>query len=327
MKKTITLVVLFITAIGFSQQISDGSALLINDFTVPLKSGIYNGSNPIGATPDNSNPWQHLFVTRHYNLENNHELQISSAFTENDRLFFRKIANLSLSSKNPTWIELATRGNNSFEGNQFINGSVGIGNINPLAKLDISGNLILRNYENITGKGSNMMFTAYGDDLYGPKIRSYLTFASGVNSNMGLVLSSYCSGYKDELFLYNGMVGIGTMSPQNKLDVNGTIHSKEVKVDMNGWPDYVFKKEYNLPTLKEVEKQITEKGHLENIPSEEEVLKNGINLGEMNAKLLQKIEELTLYMINQNKNIEVLMQENQNQNQEIANLKEKLSVR
>jgi hypothetical protein len=108
--------------------------------------------------------------------------------------------------------------------------------------------------------------------------------------------------------VYNnsGNVGIGIQTPINKLDVNGTIHSKEVKVDMIGWSDFVFKKEYSLPTLTEVEKHINEKGHLENIPSEEEVLKNGINLGEMNAKLLQKIEEMTLYIIEQNKRIEKL---------------------
>ncbi|MFH6966173.1 hypothetical protein [Flavobacterium sp. FlaQc-28] len=104
---------------------------------------------------------------------------------------------------------------------------------------------------------------------------------------------------------YGGNVGIGVKSPTNKLDVNGAIHSKEVKVDMNGWSDFVFKKEYNLPTLEQVEKHITEKGHLENIPSEKEVLKDGINLGEMNAKLLQKIEEMTLYMIEMNKKIEM----------------------
>ncbi|MET3028393.1 hypothetical protein ABXT06_17060 [Flavobacterium sp. UW10123] len=98
-------------------------------------------------------------------------------------------------------------------------------------------------------------------------------------------------------------VGIGTNSPKNKLDVNGTIHSKEVKVDMNDWSDFVFKKDYNLPTLEEVEKHIAEKGYLENIPSEAEVLQNGINLGEMNAKLLQKIEEMTLYIIEQNRQI------------------------
>ncbi len=111
-------------------------------------------------------------------------------------------------------------------------------------------------------------------------------------------------------FQSNGNVGIGEMNPVNKLDVNGTIHSKEVKVDMLNWSDFVFKKEYNLPTLEEVEKNIAEKGHLENIPSEEEVLKNGINVGEMNAKLLQKIEELTLYMIEMKKENENMKKEN-----------------
>ena len=126
----------------------------------------------------------------------------------------------------------------------------------------------------------------------------------------------------------NGNIGIGIAHPTNKLDVNGTIHSKEVKVDMNGWSDFVFKKEYNLPTLEEVEKHIAEKGHLQNIPSEEEVLKNGISLGEMNAKLLQKIEELTLYAIEQEKKnnkqslrIEVLEKENQS----FKNVLERLS--
>jgi len=106
--------------------------------------------------------------------------------------------------------------------------------------------------------------------------------------------------------IINDNVGIGIANPTNKLDVNGTIHSKEVKVDMIGWSDFVFKKEYNLPSLEEVEKHIAEKGHLENIPSEEEVLKNGINLGEMNAKLLQKIEELTLYVIEMKKENEIM---------------------
>ncbi|MNL39405.1 hypothetical protein D3C87_1616830 [compost metagenome] len=110
--------------------------------------------------------------------------------------------------------------------------------------------------------------------------------------------------------LGNGNLGIGTESPDAKLAVNGTIHSKEVKVDISGWPDYVFKKEYDLPTLAEVEKHIAEKGHLENIPSEEEVIKNGVNLGEMNAKLLQKIEEMTLYMIEMKKENEIVKNEN-----------------
>lgn len=102
-----------------------------------------------------------------------------------------------------------------------------------------------------------------------------------------------------------GNVGIGTTTTgSHKLAVEGSIGAREIKVQATGWSDFVFKKEYTLPTLEEVEKHITEKGHLQDIPSEEEVLKNGINLGEMDSKLLQKIEELTLYSINQNKKIE-----------------------
>ena len=100
-----------------------------------------------------------------------------------------------------------------------------------------------------------------------------------------------------------GNVGIGTNNPDAKLAVNGKIHTKEVKVDLTGWSDFVFYDNYKLPTLKEVENHIKENGHLKDIPSAKEVEKNGIYLGEMNSKLLQKIEELTLYTIQQEKEI------------------------
>lgn len=102
----------------------------------------------------------------------------------------------------------------------------------------------------------------------------------------------------------SGNLGIGTTTPDEKLAVNGNIHTKEVRVDLVGWSDFVFKSDYNLPTLKEVEDHINEKGHLQNIPSAEEVKENGILLGDMNAKLLQKIEELMLNTIQQQKLIE-----------------------
>lgn len=108
----------------------------------------------------------------------------------------------------------------------------------------------------------------------------------------------------------NGNMGLGVSNPTNKLDVNGMIHAKEVKVDLQNWPDYVFENTYKLNSLEEIEKHIKDKGHLPNIPSAKEVMENGINLGDMNRKLLEKIEELTLYSIEQNKQINNLKEGN-----------------
>ena len=107
----------------------------------------------------------------------------------------------------------------------------------------------------------------------------------------------------------NGSVGIGTINPGTwKLAVNGNIRAKEIKVE-TGWSDFVFEGGYDLPTLEEVEQHIKEKGHLKDIPSAKEVKENGVFLGEMDSKLLQKIEELTLYVIELNKKIEKQQQE------------------
>ena len=107
-----------------------------------------------------------------------------------------------------------------------------------------------------------------------------------------------------------GKVTVGTDQYDNDPNfifyVKKGIKAEQVKVEnpsANGWADYVFKKDYKLRSLEEVEKHIQEKGHLPNIPSAKEVEKEGINLGEMDAKLLEKIEELTLYSIEQNKQL------------------------
>ena len=90
----------------------------------------------------------------------------------------------------------------------------------------------------------------------------------------------------------------------------GLFMAKEIKVMTSGWSDFVFEKDYELPSLEEVENHIKEKGHLPDIPSEAEVMKDGIVLGDMDSKLLQKIEELTLYMIEQNKRMKKVEKEN-----------------
>jgi len=101
----------------------------------------------------------------------------------------------------------------------------------------------------------------------------------------------------------NGNVGIGTPTPDAKLTVNGTIHSKAVIVDLNIFPDYVFNKDYVLPTLTEIKTYIDENHHLPEMPSAAEVKKDGLNLGEINSLLTKKVEELTLYLIEKDKQI------------------------
>lgn len=107
----------------------------------------------------------------------------------------------------------------------------------------------------------------------------------------------------------NGNVGIGTTNPTQKLSVNGTIQAKDIIVE-TGWSDFVFNKDYKLRSLAEVEKFIKTNNHLPEIPSQKDVESNGVELGRVSSKLLMKIEELTLYIIEMNKKIEKLEQEN-----------------
>ncbi|MES2457429.1 MAG: hypothetical protein V4594_17870 [Bacteroidota bacterium] len=116
-----------------------------------------------------------------------------------------------------------------------------------------------------------------------------------------------------------GNVAIGTTDPKGyKLAVAGSMIAESVKIKLQGaWPDFVFSKKYQLPSLQETEKHILANGHLPGIPSASEVSKEGIDLGEMNKKLLQKIEELTLYLIDMKK-------ENDLQKEDINYLKSKI---
>jgi hypothetical protein len=98
----------------------------------------------------------------------------------------------------------------------------------------------------------------------------------------------------------NGGIGIGTTSIPTgyKLAVNGKIIATEVLVELySDWPDYVFNRKYNLLPLQELKKYIETNNHLPEVPAANEVKEEGINLGDMDAILLKKIEELTLYVI------------------------------
>ena len=133
--------------------------------------------------------------------------------------------------------------------------------------------------------------------------------SGGKNNSAGLVIAPWSNSKDGIRITAQGNVGIGTAlnnNPNNyKLAVNGTIGAKAVKVEISSttWADYVFDEKYTLKSINDLEAFVKKNKHLPNVPSAIEVGKNGIDLGTMDAILLEKIEELSLYIIEQNKRI------------------------
>lgn len=197
-------------------------------------------------------------------------------------------------------------------------GNVGMGTTNPGAKLEVAAD-----YSGLpVNYGTTQAYSALRVTSSGTN--AVLDF--GVNSGYGAWLQY--SNKTDLSHVYpillnplGGNVGIGTTNPDPyALAVNGTIRAKEIVVD-TGWSDYVFSKGYRLAPLSEVEAHITKEGHLPNVPSAKEVAERGISVGEMQAKLLAKIEELTLHQIAQAKELQSLRVRVSDQDQEIERLR------
>jgi len=157
------------------------------------------------------------------------------------------------------------------------------------------------------GTYSGMLTLAPWFDNSGGRVHQLNFNDGGVYYRSGSFLAPQWDSWKKLVIEdANGNVSIGTTDPKGyKLAVAGNMIAESVKVKLQGtWPDYVFTKDFELASLKETERYIKDKGHLPDIPSAAEVKSNGIDLGEMNAKLLKKIEELTLVMIELNKKVE-----------------------
>lgn len=202
-----------------------------------------------------------------------------------------------------------TNGDNIY----FNTGRVGIGDSNPANLLHVGKNypgaqIVIHNQGGIGGAGYEMK-----DDLSG-NIWRFKSYATGGKAGFKIrdhaslidVITIENSSMANAIFIQEGgNVGIGGVTnPQSSLAVNGTITCKELVVTLDGWADYVFNDNYLLSPLSEVEKFIRENKHLPGIPSEKEIIENGLTVGEMNKKLMQKVEELTLYVIELQKQVD-----------------------
>jgi len=173
-------------------------------------------------------------------------------------------------------------------------GNVGVGSLNdPQYQLDIGNRMRIR-----SGAGGS----SAGVWLNNLTNTTPIAFM-GIADNFTAGIYGNVSGWGLIMNVNTGNVGIGTLNPTTKLAVNGDIRTKEVVVESNNWPDYVFDEKHTLISLDEVEKFIQQHKHLPNMPSAKEVEEKGLHLGDVQKRMMEKIEELTLYVIELKKEI------------------------
>jgi hypothetical protein len=170
----------------------------------------------------------------------------------------------------------------------FTTGNVGIGTSSPSLPLEVEGTIYSATPRSNTVtigtspvNNSNYNFIGY---------QGYWGLRTATNTSYNLDVYNGGSPINAMTVLQSGNVGIGTTTPHETLSVNGNIRSKQVKVESINWPDYVFKSNYVLPSLSEVKSYIDKYQHLPDMPSEAEVAKDGLNLGEINKLLTKKVE-------------------------------------
>jgi hypothetical protein len=211
---------------------------------------------------------------------------------------------------------------NSFAGN------VGIGTSNPQTKLHVNttmqvspftsgeyGGYMTDTDSRITILDGNIYDGVHGGISFGgmyvengiryQAIYNHINFGSGAlrikNNQQNKIIVGAGDEWGNQNVIINpdgGNLGVGTNNPTEKLSVNGNIRAKKLIVTQNGWPDYVFAKNYKLRPIHEVANFIATNKHLPDMPSAKDVEEKGLDIGKTQAALLKKIEELTLYIIN-----------------------------
>lgn len=194
-------------------------------------------------------------------------------------------------------------------------GFIGIGTSTPRGILELSnGNRnLLFDFVGVTG------YRILADGVNGGSLQLQFNAVNSASSVFAIdeqITTNINDTERRFIIKKGGNVGIGTTIPDSKLTVAGKIHSQEVKVTINAGSDFVFEEDYRLAPLYQVEAYIKEYQHLPNIAPEKEMLEKGVEIGKFQMKLLEKIEELTLYVIE-------LKKENDQQRREIESLKAK----
>jgi hypothetical protein len=304
-------------------------SLILLSSVLTMNAQTWSGSTPgdiyysqgnvgIGAVPISKLHIKHS--SAYYNpgrliLENSNSTSVYNIINSNNNLFVGYNSNSSVNYPQSDYLSRL-----------FIssNGDIGIGTIEPTATLDIKGSVNLNNQYSASSDYLNPGYYVYryGTTAYGMKLQytegKYGTMIFGPNqSDRFIGFGKVADELKDSKMrefmrvdLNTGNLLIGKTTQQNsiyKLDVNGSIRANEIKVNLNG-ADFVFEKDYKLMPLSELEKFVKEQKHLPEVAPAKEMEKNGTELGNLNSKLLQKMEEMTLYIIGQNKKIEALQE-------------------
>jgi hypothetical protein len=212
-------------------------------------------------------------------------------------------------------------------------GRVGIGTTTPESRLQVNGEITM------SGRLGMWLNSTGGYFTYDNKTMGHYSlgwFSDTWSSDYGPALWTsawggmkfFTEGTPRLTIDHAGNVGIGTVNPIYPLDVKGTIRATEIKVvSVDQFADFVLDPAYQLPKLQDVHDYIQTNGHLPEIPSAKEVKENGMSLVDMQVKLLQKVEELTLYAIDQQKRIEEQSQTVSNQQKRIEQLEQLLKER
>jgi hypothetical protein len=301
-----------------SLHIKSGSGVTYHDSNYHIFSN-FSGTEQLRIEPSgyvgigSSNPTERLTVNGNINADSLNATGGVQQFYANGGVY------LAGHSSSP-YAALQAYSNNAGAGKSLAlnpsGGNVGIGTSNPSATLDVNGDISLPNHSGKKqiytwspadpnwriGMNTDPGFTRSLTNIH----VQYLTYGSNPGQGFAIGVNGGESSFEvagDHKAYFRGNVGIGTTNSPHKLAVNGTIKAKEVIVETTGWSDYVFADDYALQPLSQVEAHIKEHKHLPGIPSASAVATNGVNVGDMQAALLAKVEELTLHLIAQEKEL------------------------